>query len=332
MELKFIVSGVPSGENMWGPQSDSTFLGTLYVTSKVNTKFDIRLNRSGNTIYAYYHYLVYNTINDFDGRAGAYIGLTVRIDAYCVDYLSIYNILDIIYRKKFVGSILKHVSGGRLQFTIPSFDKVGEELNEIEKYIRTSLGNCITNADFKPIPSLPTARANIKLNFDEASEKEVLQAVGQFGQCSLSSEYESRNVGVLLKQEFKRGSDSRNAEIVRLRSEIDGLQSQMQLLQKKEDQEKTKLSSSRAVNPKQDKITAKETTSSERHEHYRNNSRPFASILIAIVSFIIIILCLLHFCNLMDEVDIYEADKSNIISFKPDSTSNDSIKNVENEN
>ena len=239
MELKLFVSGVPSGENLWGNQSDSTYFGTLYINSKENMKFDIRLNKTDSKIYAYYHYLVYNTINDYDGRTGSYFGLTIRLDSFCIDFRTIYNVLDIIYRKKIVGTILKEVNGGRLQFTCPSFDKRDAELSDLEKTIRNLLGTSLYNSDFRSIPSMPTGKGLIKLNWDDASQSNVIQAVGQYAFCSISSEYESQSVIARLKEEYQRGSASRQNEINILSGELqdankkeDALQEEIKKLKK----------------------------------------------------------------------------------------------------
>lgn len=223
MELRFIVSGVPAGENLWGEQKDDTFLGTMYVPSKQSYKFDIRLNKSENAIYAYYHYLVYNNINDFEGRDGSYIGLTVRIDRYCTDYKTIYNVLDTIYRKKIIGTILQPVNGGRYQYTCQTFEKKDSELKEIEKFLRANLGTVLVADDFKNIPSLPNGKGQIRLNPEDANEREVMNAVGQNGSCSISSEYESRSSISIAKEEFKKGSSSRQQEINSMYDEIEKL-------------------------------------------------------------------------------------------------------------
>lgn len=220
MELKLFVSGVPSGENLWGDTNVSSYFGTLYVSSKENMKFDIRLNKTGAKIYAYYHYLVYNYINDYDGRTGSYFGLTIRLDSFCSDYRTIYNVLDILYRKKIVGTILKEVNGGRLQYTCPSFDKRDAELQELEKSARSMLGTSLSSTDFMNIPSMPSGKGQVRLSWEDAVQNSVVQAVGQYAFCSISSEYESLSLSARLKEEFQRGAISRQSEINRLTGDI----------------------------------------------------------------------------------------------------------------
>lgn len=318
MELKLIVSGAPSGENIWGAQADSAFIGSLYIPSKENQKFDIRLNKSGNTIYAYYHYLVYNNLNDFGGRTGSYFCLTVRLDCFCVDYKSIYNTLDNVFRKRIVGSIIAQEQGNRLQFRVPSFDKAETELLDVEKYIRNSLGACLSASDFKKIPSVPSGDGVVKFHSEEATVKDVMQAVGQFGSCSISSEYVSKSVTQQLKVEFRQGASSRQAEINKLQEQIHVLESELSHIKEKESQQKRTEANNAQQNigaghPEWARRDACYERNQRMHHQYhyhdddyeRSSNHFTLYIIIALVAFLLVIISLLHFCNSSDNEQIY---------------------------
>lgn len=243
MELKFFLSGVPMGENLWGDKLESPYFSTLYVPSRENFRFDIRLRKNGDKIYAYYHYLVYNIINDSDGRDGSYIGLTVRLDSYCSDFKTIYEVLDIIFNKKIVGSFLKWIKGDRLQYTCQLFDKKSAELAELEKTIRNLLGTLLQTSDFRTIPKMPSNHGCLKFNYEDATEKKIMDAVGQTGECSISLEYDSQKTIKKIKEAFESGSASKQHEISSLNVQIKSLlDKENEYLSKiKELEEKTKL-------------------------------------------------------------------------------------------
>lgn len=333
MELKLIVSGVPSGESIWGAQSDSAFVGSLYISSKENHKFDVRLYKSGNTIYAYYHYLIYNNLNEFGGRAGGYFCLTVRLDSFCVDYKSIYNILDTVFRKRIVGSILAQDQGNRLQYSVPSFDKAETELLDIEKYIRNSLGACLTASDFKKIPSVPSGDGVVRINSEEATARDVMQAVGQYGSCSISPEYVSRSVTQQLKEEYRQGASSRQGEINKLQEQIASLESELSHIKEKESQQKKVVTnnaqqSNVAGYPERARKDAHYERNQGMHHHHRggyddddyerSSSHTTLCIFTALIVFLLAIISLLHFCSSSGEDSYYSQETPSYT--EPDST------------
>lgn len=331
MELKLIVSGAPSGENIWGAQADSAFIGSLYIPSKENQKFDIKLNKSGNTIYAYYHYLVYNNLNDFGGRTGSYFCLSIRLDCFCIDYKSIYNTLDNVFRKRIVGSIIAQEQGNRLQFKVPSFDKAETELLDIEKYIRISLGACLSANDFKKIPAVPSGDGVVRFNIEEATAKDVMQAVGQYGSCSISSEYVSKSVTQQLKEEFRQGAFSRQGEIKKLQEQITTLESELsQMKEKKSQQKGTVVNHAQQNTYASQQEWASRDTYNERHHHHHhhdNHERSYSRIttiyiIVALVVFLFAGISLLHFCSNPDRITAPHSTETEQV----DTVKNDTLK------
>ena len=219
MELNLIISGVPNGEDYWGPGEDAPYFHTLYTTSQENCKFDIRLRRNTHGCYAYYHYLVYNVVNNSSGRTGSYIGITLRLDSYCEDFLTIYQMLDMVFRKNIVGPLLKEVNGGRLQYLFDSFREKEIELRKLEVNITNTLGLLLKPSDIITISSEPQSEGFEKINLNEATAVDVKQSIIQrkVG-CSLSLEYRSKREINLLREEYQRGIHSCQPEIESLNS------------------------------------------------------------------------------------------------------------------
>lgn len=281
MELKLIMSGVPNGESYLGPKEDKSYFGNLYAPSEIGKKFDIRLRHNENGNFAYYHYLVYNSLNDCDGRDGAYIGITLRLDNYCFDFRSIYCVLDMIFRKRILGTILKEVNGGRLQFIIRSFDEVSEEINRLESIVKDLLSPVLQKTDITSISGIPNGKNRHNLNIEEATLADVKNIIGQNGYCSISPEYLSRKVENLLTEQYDKGYMS-------IQSNVESLNKQLaSALSKQKELEKTieKLESGKNTS-----LSAKNYSENyENIHHTRHSSRHNA---IRIVHLILTLLCL----------------------------------------
>lgn len=226
-----MVSGVTSGESIWGAEEDKSFFQPLYESKcATNRKFDIRLNAIGNKVFAYYHYLLYNNIIGAGGRGGSYLGITVRIDCYCKDFRTIYEVLDIVFRKKFVGSVLKPLDGGMFQYTCSTFKEVDTYLTELETYVRNIIGTSLTLSDFVNIPSMPSGKGVVRYNLDDATISNVMQAVGKYGLCSISPDYESAKLKRTREEEYNKGLSSRQNEIDKINHSIEALRSENEQL------------------------------------------------------------------------------------------------------
>lgn len=220
MELKLILSGVPKGESYWGPQEDKQYIGLLYKPSNENKRFDISLHKNGNGNFAYYNYLVYNVVNDSEGRAGSYFGLTLRLDRYCMDFESIYQSMDMIFRKVILGNYLSVSTGNRLKYNIISFDDKEADNKKIEESLKNMLSAVLNSKDIMSIPSIPASKNRIIFNLHEVNQSEVSSAVGQYGFCSISEEYIGAKESARLKEEFNNGAKSRQNEIDTLKRSI----------------------------------------------------------------------------------------------------------------
>lgn len=214
------MSGVPNGESYWGPEEDRAYFGNLYAPCDIGSKFDIRLRQNGRGNYAYYHYLVYNTINDYDGRDGSYLGITLRLDQYCTDFQSIYYVLDMVFRKRIIGSLLKLANGGRLQYNVHSFDIAAEELTKLETVVKDMLSPVLQKTDISSISRIPNGKNRYNLNIEEATIAEVTNIVGQNGFCSLAPEYMSRKEERHLAEQYDNGCRSRQGEIDSLNNQL----------------------------------------------------------------------------------------------------------------
>ena len=234
MEVKLMISGVPKGESFLAPDEERAFLGTLYSKSKAKFRFDIRLRNNGKGSYVYYQYLVYNVVNDVDGRPGSYFGLTLRLDKYCSDYRSIYNVLDMIFRKNVVGNLLSE-SNNCYIYTCYSFEKSEETVKRLENNILSMLGLILSGKDIAPLKNVSEAYETYNINFGEATDELIRSTLDKNKICSLSEEYESKSVKKAISNAYEEGARSRQKEIDELNATNKELQSKQIVLTKNKD-------------------------------------------------------------------------------------------------
>lgn len=283
MELKLIISGAPKGDSYWGTKEDALYIGNYYASCNESHKYEIRLRKSGSANYAFYHYLIYNNIKDYDGRDGSYICLTLRMSQYCYDFRSIYYILDMLYRKYFVGNILKEVNGGKLQYTILTFDKLNEHFAGMEETAKLLLSKVLTNADISAIPSIPTGKNLVCLNLHEASLLEVKNCIGQNGSCSMSPEYISRDEQKKMEIQYTRGLNDRKAELESMEKELIGSQNKNKDLQARLQQLENSMSSSKAAHMQ---VMHHGIHHSGNNHHEKTSGFEFSKFLQLVISFI----------------------------------------------
>lgn len=122
MNVEIFVHGVPYGESFWGKDNDDRdYFGVFYDQScSDRVKFFIQTRSYKGKTYCYYNYLVYKDVIANDGRSGSYFGLSIRLDAYCKDFMSIYKMLDIVFSAYVLNKILK-VNNGKYTYLISKF-------------------------------------------------------------------------------------------------------------------------------------------------------------------------------------------------------------------
>lgn len=146
----------------YGKQEDSQYC-QLFDNSQIKDeiRFVVEIRKGGNgKWYTYYTYCRYANILDIDGRNGAYIGLTVRLDAYYANLRNLYTILEATFNAKVVGLLVKK-SGNTFQYLVSDFRNSQQSiLNNIEKSLGAMLAGSISTSDVFPIDSSFTTGGN----------------------------------------------------------------------------------------------------------------------------------------------------------------------------
>lgn len=201
MNVEVFVHGVPNGESFWGNEEDRNFFGTFYVQgSNDAVKFLIQTRMSNGTTYCYYSYLVYKNVLGNEGREGSYFGLSIRFDAYCKDFLSIYKVLDTMFTAHVLNKILKF-QNGKYKYAITDFGSSSEIMNCINSTTLQLVQSSLTNDSFGSLQGFAVGGTNLPTgNIYETTTNDVESCIKQYGKIALSPYYPTARETGLVKQ------------------------------------------------------------------------------------------------------------------------------------
>lgn len=218
---------------------------------KDEVRFVVEVRRGeGGRLYTYYTYCRYANVRDVDGRSGAYIGLTVRLDAYYSNLQNLFFVLDSAFTSKVVGLLVKKLGNG-YQYLVDDFRNSKQTIvNNVERNVGTMLASVISNDEIYPIDSsfniggreivkglndLQFAEARLndikssgKLIFSSSKDSEFVER--------LKRDFDVRSRSILAEKskeidDIRTSYDALNNEKNGLREEVDSLKNQKSALE-----------------------------------------------------------------------------------------------------
>ena len=207
MTVDLILHGVPNGHDIWGANDDSHYFSTFYVQKDEKEFLTIEARKVAGKTYCYYNFLRYNGVTASDGRAGAYIGITLRFDAYYKDIANAYHLCEIVFNNLLDTILVKN--GENVKFKIAKFNDTGHELNEIKKKVINLINLSATGKDFSTISSsfFNNEGKTIKAFLLDCTQANVLDALLKYGKIEVSKYFPSVNEAKRLKDAEKRCND-----------------------------------------------------------------------------------------------------------------------------
>ncbi len=191
MDVEILIHGVPDGQKYYGTKEEQTNMGLFYDNSMESVKFVVETKKQGSTAFVYYSYLRYKGMIEAGGRLGGYFGLTLRLDKYYQDAIHIYNLLEIVFKRYIVGSLLTP-SGEGYKYTVPDFASKASDIAQMQQaFIQLIQATCAPNkfldidASFiHPISAVPSA------NIADVSDAAILASIKKYSKVALSPDYE----------------------------------------------------------------------------------------------------------------------------------------------
>ena len=207
MDVELFVHGVPSGEGFWGKEEDRNYFGTFYDHSSDEVKFLIQTRALKGKPYCYYNYLVYKTAGSpapnvvaNDGRDGSYFGLSLRLDAYCKDFVNMYRILDTVYNVYVIGTLLK-MEKTKLKYTTPDFASVVDTLKTIENVTLQLIQKAFSVESFTKLDGFAVSGNNYSTyNLYDCTMDKVMAVIKQYGKVAISPYYQTNKEATLQQQ------------------------------------------------------------------------------------------------------------------------------------
>ena len=191
MNVEFQIHGVLSfGQKTW-KQEDKDYYAQFYSDQAEDVLMTVEIVNRPHGVSAYYNYLRNNNI--LSARVGSYFGMTMRIDgAFCRDVKSIYMILDNLFNKMIVGSLLVP-KGDKYEYAIDSFAAQNDILLQVERQFSNMLNAFCSPQDFFEISSVYTSQGKkLSVNASEITIPMAVDTIKQRAKLYLSPIYQSK--------------------------------------------------------------------------------------------------------------------------------------------
>lgn len=200
MEVELLLHGVPDGQKYYGIEVEHTNMGLFYDNSTESIKYVVETKKNDGKAYAYYSYLRYKGIVEAGGRTGSYFGLTLRIDKYYQDAMHIFHLLDMLFKRYIVGTLLNPMGDG-YKYIVTSFSSKSTEIEQIHKvffqlFQTTCLSSKFLDIDSSLIHSITKAPIGNLVDGDNVA---ILASLRKYSKVVLSPDYEMN-----LEKEYKK--------------------------------------------------------------------------------------------------------------------------------
>lgn len=226
MEAELLIHGPRHA--FYGKQEDSQYcqlFDNSHIKDEIRFVVEVRKGANGKW-YTYYTYCRYTNVLDVDGRSGAYIGLTIRLNAYYANLRNLYTVLEATFYAKVVGLLVKK-SGNSFQYLVGDFKNSQQSiLNNVEKSLGTMLAGVITSSEVFPIDSSFSTGGNeiIKGLDDNQYSIARMADVKRTGRLVFASSVEIDKISKLNKEFDLRQQalkDDLQKEVSQIRGELD---------------------------------------------------------------------------------------------------------------
>lgn len=196
MNIELIFHGVPEGHDCYSTVEDKEYVKKFYNSSGEGCYMRIEIRNIGSNRYVYYNYLVYSSekqkVSSNSKRPGSYFGMSLRMDAYCDDFVRLYNILDTVFSRCILGNVME-ANGDNLTYRVSSFKQVESELSQATALVTDLFQRSVLSSSIMTLDGFPTASGKlVSANLYDYSRAEFTQLLKTSGAMSISPYFPSR--------------------------------------------------------------------------------------------------------------------------------------------
>ena len=190
MDVEILIHGVPDGQDYFGIKNEQTNMELFYDSSVESVKFVVEAKKQGDQAYAYYSYLRYKNMIGAGGRPGSYFGLTLRLDMYYQDVMLIYDLLEIVFKKHIVGTLLAPTTDG-YKYIVPSFGQKKAEIENLQNALLQLIQTSCVVSKFLPLDKsfLNPISTTAVCNIHDITDSLMLATIKKYSKAALSPDY-----------------------------------------------------------------------------------------------------------------------------------------------
>lgn len=262
MNVEFLIHGTLSdGQSSW-KDIDTDYCSRFYTPNPYNVVLEAEaIKRNDGSFSSYYTYLRYNNLAAASNRSGSYFGMTVRIDdMICCDVSNMYCLLDTIFNKCIVGTIL-NLSNNTYVYTCDSFKAKDAVLRDIEGKFANLFGAIfIAGNDFIAIPtSYNRKNGLLNLNINDVTKSTANDTLSSGNKLCVSPYFATKQ-SERVKLQMAAVQDEANKKIKSVQEECE---KQLQLNMQKLEQAKISASSSKTELQKKNELLQKQVDAAD---------------------------------------------------------------------
>lgn len=246
MEVELFIHGVPKGQDFWGIKEDQAYFSNFYAGNKDDeVRFLVETRKSSHKNYCYYTYLKYKDVVDVDGRAGSYIGVSLRFDTYCKDVVTMFRILETTYNKYVVNTLLQE-NGNKTKYTVASFAEKNNEIRSIQSSALKLIEFSLSGSDFVVIDdSFINQPSGIpECNILDCTKENILIALKKYSRVAISPSYPTNKETTIQKNSESRLvalASSKSQELEAISTDLSAAKNQINSLKQQFEQQKTEI-------------------------------------------------------------------------------------------
>jgi hypothetical protein len=179
--------------------------------------------------------LRYNNIVACDGRAGSYFGMTLRIDEYCTDVVGIYRLMDIVYNKYVIGSLLSTESSKK-KFLVSDFQAKETEIKGMLEAIMSLIRLSIIPSDFvSNLQQFQVLKVNSapEVNLQDCTKENIWDIIKKCAKVAISPYYQTlkdKNIQKRIEEQMEEFTRVKEREIADVKSALEATNKQISAL------------------------------------------------------------------------------------------------------